>query len=201
MAPDPAGRPVKPDLAIDPDGVPIELSDPSEGHLDDGAEGSGDVGSVILSDIQDKLANDVPLAPAEKQRMAVTLRLSGATYKQIAGSIGISVSYAHQLVQTALRDTAHDSVEDLRRMQFARLEHMLMMVWPSVAQRDLASIHTAMSIMRDENALMGVDKPTTDGDGLMDAGPTIVATGDKAEYLKALREARERALEPKPDTD
>lgn len=193
---DAPSAPLKPDLLTDGAGVPVDLDSPQNGP-------EGGVGKVIVGAIQEKLDTNVPLAPAEKQRMAVTLRLSGATYKQIAQSLGLSVSYAHQLVTTALKDTAQDGVEDLRRMQYSRLEHMLMLIWPSVNQRDLSAMHTAMALMRDENQLMGVGLPEVMV-GNNSGGPTsIIAAGDKDEYITALRQAREeqQALAAQPEGD
>ena len=189
-APDAPEAPLTPDLVTDGSGVPVDMEGGSDGD-------TATVGDAILSDVKDKLDNGVPLAPAEKQRMAVTLRISGATYKQIAGTIGCSVSYAHQLVSTALRDTHVDNVEELRRMQFARQEHMLMLIWPEVNKRNLAAVHTAMALIQAENVLMGVGQ-ISDAPNQGDGGPTIVATGDKDEYIKQLREARERSLTPPP---
>jgi hypothetical protein len=136
----------------------------------------------------EKLRRGLPLTAAERQKMAVTLRMSGATYRRIGEALGVSHVQAKRYCDRAFEQHATDSIEQLRMIQFSRIEHMIMLLWPQVNTRDIAAIHTVRALMNDENTIMGVGAGETSS--ITTSSRTIIATGNKEEFVKALQEAR-----------
>jgi hypothetical protein len=59
---------------------------------------------------------------AERQAQALDLRAAGASFRQIAGALGISVSNAHGLVGDALDNVVRPSAERLLKLELHRLD-------------------------------------------------------------------------------
>jgi len=174
-----------PEEPLTPDEVLPGVSLPD----DDGEPESTSLAQATQDALGDKMARGLPMTVAEKARQAVALRIGGATYRKIGEMLGVSHTQAKHYVDKALKEHTNDSLEELRLVQFARLEHMLMLVWPMVNQRDMAAIHTARALMDDENKLMGVNAPAEVNVNM--SGRTIIASGQKDEYIAALRQARQ----------
>lgn len=143
--------------------------------------------------IADKLSKGIPLTASEKAKQAVILAMGGIPYRRIAEILDVSVSTAHGYVSRALKETTVESTDELRVRQFARYEHLLSTRW-SEAQKpgNSAALHEVLAIMDRENNLMGT--PLDRGNaGVVDNSRhvTIIATGQKDDYLAALRKAQE----------
>lgn len=98
---------------------------------------------------------------------AVTLRLSGASYSQIAQTLGYPTALrARQAVERTLAEAA-DSPEDhaqLRYLESRRLERLLTTVWRRAGndqdESHLAYVRTALAIIDRHARLNGLDAPT-----------------------------------------
>src|SRR5690242_1094881 len=65
------------------------------------------------------------LRAAGKQRQALELRIAGATLAQIAAQVGYSdTSGAYRAIQAALKATLQPPADELRRLQYERLERL-----------------------------------------------------------------------------
>lgn len=137
--------------------------------------------------------NPVPLrrkmSVGEKTRRAMALKLAGASYGAIAQQIGYSdASAARKAVMRGMKLSLQENSEELRRLHYGRLEHMLMLLWPDVNARDLPSINTALSVMDRMERLYGLNAAERLE---VSAGreTVILADGDKESYIAALQEA------------
>ena len=140
------------------------------------------------------ISNPVPvskkLSTGEKTRRAMALKLSGASYAAIADTLGYSdASGARKAVMRGMKNSQQESASEMRKIHFARLEHLLALLWPDVAAKDLPSMDRALSVMDRMEKLMGLNAAsqldiTTGG-----RETVIVADGDKDAYLAALQEA------------
>lgn len=173
----------------------------SDGSKDQGQDSSGDgdeqevIYGAIIEDGQGSvyIENPVPLRKkmevGEKTRRAMSLKLSGASYAQIAQHLGYSdASAARKAVMRGMKNAEQENAGELRRIHYSRLEHMLMLLWPDVNAKDMPSINTALSVMDRMERLYGLNA----AERLEVSGGTqtvIVADGDKASYIAALEEA------------
>jgi len=99
------------------------------------------------------------LRAIDRQRQALELRKAGATYPMIAERIGLSLGGAHKAVMAALKATIQEPADDVRRLEVARLDTMILAVWTKVRQGDPAAITVALKIMHRRALLLGLDAP------------------------------------------
>lgn len=185
------------------DVVEAELVDPGEAVLygriiNDGSDGS---------DIE--IENPVPLrhkmSVGEKTRRAMALKLAGASYGAIAQQLGYNdASAARKAVMRGMKSSLQENAGELRRLHYGRLEHMLMLLWPDVNARDLASINTALSVMDRMERLFGLN--AAEKVEVSSGKETVIlADGDKDSYIAALQEAGKHLATglalPVPDDD
>jgi hypothetical protein len=105
---------------------------------------------------------------ASKRREAecLRLRLEGESFEDIATQVGFkSPSGAYKAFRRALDGIGRDWVEEVYRLQLARLNTLLAQVWPGVENGDLRAIDTALKIMDRIDRLHGLDHQAK-GDGL-----------------------------------
>lgn len=122
----------------------------------------------------------------ENQRRALEMRKAGATFDAIAQTLGYSsASGAYNAVKTAMDAIIQEPVDDLRRYQYERLNHMLVTLWPKVNNGDERAISEARGIMRDMNELMGANAPLKTEVNVQ--GAIIVADVDSGDYIAAMQ--------------
>ena len=92
-----------------------------------------------------------------KQEQAVDMRIAGASYRQIASQIGVSVGTAFTYTQKALQGTKQDAAEELRAAELLRLDRLMMAVWPRATGGDMDAIDRAIKIMDRRSRLLGLD--------------------------------------------
>lgn len=78
-------------------------------------------------------ASPAEVAAEVKKGQALDLRIAGANYREIARTLKISVSTAHEYVTEgllAMRDERVEQLAVLRKIEKARLEGVLVKLWP-----------------------------------------------------------------------
>jgi hypothetical protein len=85
----------------------------------------------------------------------------------------------------------HETASELKRIHYGRLEHILMLLWPEVNQRDLPSVSAALAVMDRMERLYGLNAAEK-LDVVGSRETVILADGDKDSYIKALEEAGRR---------
>ena len=68
---------------------------------------------------------------------ALDLRLGGATYRQISKALGVPLATAHRHVQRMMREYAVGPATQVRDMEVARLDRLLMGHWDKAIQGDV----------------------------------------------------------------
>jgi|APGre2960657468_1045069.scaffolds.fasta_scaffold139967_1 hypothetical protein len=150
----------------------------------------GSDGSEIV--INNPVALSRTMSSAEKTRRAIALKLAGASYAQIAQQLGYSdASGARKAVQRGMKSSLQESGGELKKIHYGRLEHMLMLLWPDVNTRDLASMSAALAVMDRMERLYGLNAAEK-LDIATGRETVILADGDKESYIKALEEAGRR---------
>lgn len=123
---------------------------------------------------------------AIKRDEALKLRAGGATYREIAASLGISLSYAYQLVQESLaelRASATESADEARVVELHRLDaQYLRFMNKLVKQADNPDEATGLQLLRiaeRRSKLLGLDAPQeVGGPG---GGPIPIAVTEGAD--------------------
>lgn len=100
-----------------------------------------------------------------KRGQALELRISGANYREIARAIRVSTGTAYTLVNEGLaelRNASAESTDELRRLEVARLDKMLLGLWPKRDNPRVAD--TILRLGERRSRLMGLDLGKTGGD-------------------------------------
>jgi hypothetical protein len=104
------------------------------------------------------------LGHTERRRQAVDLRRRGLTFEAIGKEMGgITAQAAHALVTRALEefrtDTA-EAVEDHRKLELARLERIVEIMWPQVEEGRGDAVDRVLKVAQRKAALLGLDLKT-----------------------------------------
>jgi len=153
--------------------------------INDGSDGE----EIVISDPQTVSRRT---SSRERVRRATALKLAGASYEQIAENLGYaSADSARKAVNNAIKKSLQENANELRRIHYGRLEHMLMLVWPQVNQGDNTAFHSALAVMDRMERLYGLNAAEKIE---VTTGPhetVMVADGSKDAYIAAMREAIE----------
>lgn len=153
--------------------------------VDDGLE----TGEILVNN---PVAVKRSMSSAERTRRAMALKLAGASYSQIAQNLGYhDASGARKAVQRGMKNALHETSSELKKIHYGRLEHMLMLLWPDVNNRDLSSMNAALAVMDRMERLYGLNAAEKI-DVSTGTNTVILADGDKDSYIKALQEAGKR---------
>ena len=171
------------------------LSNIEEGQIEDEtvwgeiADDGLNSGEIVVNN---PVAVKRDMSSAERTRRAMSLKLAGASYAQIALNLGYhDASGARKAVQRGMKNALHETSGELKKIHYGRLEHMLMLLWGDVNNRDLASMSAALAVMDRMERLYGLNAAEKI-DVTTGTNTVILADGDKDSYINALREAGKR---------
>ena len=103
------------------------------------------------------------IALRQRGQQAISLRMAGATIKQIADQLGYaSEAGAYKAIMRELEQTAQgmsESTEAVRQLELKRLDQMQFPIWPSVLAGDQGAIGTVLRIQERRANLLGLDAP------------------------------------------
>jgi len=98
-------------------------------------------------------------AVAAEQERAFTLRLGGATYRQIGEALGIPRATAHRRVTDACAERVAPGLEEYRKVEDERLDTLLRRLAPKLATGEVPAIEAARRIGESRRRLWGMDAP------------------------------------------
>ena len=102
------------------------------------------------------------LGGAQLRAACVDLRKAGRSYDEIARAVGCSRSMAHKAVTIALREIADktsESADELRTLELARLDALLVALWPAATSGDCRAADRVLRISERRSKLLGLDIP------------------------------------------
>jgi hypothetical protein len=106
----------------------------------------------------ERLANK--LASHDRKLQALELRKAAVSYQQIADQLGYrSASGAFNAVKAALKATLREPANELRDLEVARLDAMLLVLWRRVQSGDEKAVDRVLRIMERRARLLGLDAP------------------------------------------
>lgn len=95
----------------------------------------------------------------ELEAQALELRKAGATYQQIADRLGVALSSTQRAVARALERMVVEPATDVRILEVARLDQLLLGLWGAAVKGDTAAVDRALRIMERRASLLGLDAP------------------------------------------
>ena len=105
------------------------------------------------------------LAQWHKAR-AVELAINGASYAAIAAEVGYSHrGTAYKAVHKALAERVTEGVDELRRLELARLDLLQAAVWDKALAADSAAVNTVLRIIERRAKLLGLGREHSPGPG------------------------------------
>ena len=95
-----------------------------------------------------------------KAKQALDLRLEGKNYPDISDTLQYSGPGAvYNAIQRLLRFHEHEGVEELRRVEGARLDTMLTALWAKAVTGQKEAVDLVLKIMKRRANLLGLDVP------------------------------------------
>lgn len=101
------------------------------------------------------------IAFVERMGRVLALRKTGMSLQDIATTEGVTTPTAYKLVKRAMTMVLAESVEDVRKLENARLDYMLSRISKKIVKGDLNAILVALKIAQRRAALLGLDAPVT----------------------------------------
>ena len=99
------------------------------------------------------------LATTLRRAEALSYRLQGWSYLQIGEAMGIAKQSAHELVQAALAELYVEPVEDLKKIEAARLDQLQTGHFDNAVAGDVQATATVLQIQARRARLFGLDAP------------------------------------------
>lgn len=124
----------------------------------------------------------------EKAARALSLRQNGASFAEIARAVKYSsANYASQVVRKELQKLTREPADELRALQYERLNTMLLVLQPQIMGGDKGAIQTALSVMDRMNGLYGLLNPEEQSTVNTSNNYIVVIDGDEDEYVRRLQ--------------
>lgn len=99
----------------------------------------------------------------ERRAQALGMKLAGLSYRMIGQQLGISHQQAFRDVSQATAELAAQRLEQTEHyvaIELARLDRLLMVVWPKAMRGEYAALDRALRILERIARLLGLDAPT-----------------------------------------
>jgi len=98
------------------------------------------------------------IADEQRREKALQLRLGGATFQQIAEQCDyIDKAAAYRAVLTGLQRIGADEARELRDLDLARLDRLLMAVWSQAMHGELAAVDRVLAIIQRRARMLGYE--------------------------------------------
>ena len=120
---------------------------------------------------------------AERRLKAISLRKAGHAWESVGAQMGITQQAAQQLVKRALAATMREATADLRALEVARLDDLLLALYSLATSNDpelpltrlqLEAQDRVLRIMERRAKLLGLDAPSKQEITGADGGPISV---------------------------
>lgn len=96
----------------------------------------------------------------QKAADAMTLRIAGATYQQIADKLNYAdPSGAQKAVERAMQRTIQEPADQLRQLELERLDKLWLGIYPKASQGEPVLVDRAIKIMDHRAKLLGLYAP------------------------------------------
>lgn len=134
---------------------------------------------------------------------AFELRKSGAPYERIAEALGYkNASTAEAAARRVMKQAYSGDAEELLALELARLDQMLMVLWPKVREGSFQAMDRVLKVMqqRQQYVLGLAPKNGTTNVNVDSASGVVIVGGSSGDYVQGLQAAR-AALEAQKAED
>lgn len=101
------------------------------------------------------------ISATQRRAYAIEMRRGGATPEQIAERLGYATpAMAARDVTRALTMLIKTPTEEVRAVEIARLDGLMIALWPAARRGDLAAVDRVLKIMDRRAKFLGLDAPT-----------------------------------------
>ena len=132
---------------------------------------------------------------AERRVVALRLRRTGASYREIAGQLAVDVATAYADVRAelaALREQTVEEAKELRDLELQRFDEMTAGLWPQVRAGSAPHVTAAVRVSERPARLLGLDAPTEISASLsVDAARRLTAETEDLQRWLTFEELRE----------
>jgi hypothetical protein len=134
-----------------------------------------------------------------KRKQALQLRLAGASYRQIADTLGYADGNpgdVWRIVQEELKEVTREPAENVRMMEMERLDLLQMTHWPAARQGDYQATAMVLRIMEMRARYYGLSAPAPSVvmnqtlNQFSSEGVLVIEGETKQAYIAGLRAAR-----------
>lgn len=126
---------------------------------------------------------------------AQQLRMAGASWEEVAASLGYaSANSAQTTVKASRRDRSQDTetLEDIVDLELQRLDMLQLICWRTAQQGDIKAVQTILAIMQLRMRMLGTEKKP-DGGEHKTQNTAIFIGGDQKDFIEGLKRVREAA--------
>ena len=103
----------------------------------------------------------------DRDAAVLQLRLAGATYDEIARSLGFrDRSGPKRAFDRIMDETIREASEQARELELSRLDRLQRSIWPKAVEGHLGAVDRALAISDRRSRLLGLDRPSGDPTGL-----------------------------------
>lgn len=138
----------------------------------------------VVNDLPEEPLSRVKEEQKARRTQALSLRLSGLSYDDIAKHLSISSFKASQLVNETLERAENQSVDQMRELENSRLDRAQAAIWSSVLKGDLKAIDRFLRISQQRSKINGLEAPKK----------IDLSVGVKQEMQNALSELEELVI-------
>lgn len=104
----------------------------------------------------------VAVTAAERRARCVELVSQGWRYDDVARAVGYSTRGAvSKAVHKALKDRTVEAVDELRRLEVARLDSLQAALWEQAIAGDVKAAQTVLRLIDRRITLLGLDEPAS----------------------------------------
>lgn len=113
-----------------------------------------------MAGLGQSMTSQKSIEAVDRARRALELRKAGVGFEQIAQQLEYKdASGAYRAVKRALDRTIHEPADELRALELARLDKMLMSHWGAIQKGHVRSTEIGLKIMERRASYLGLDAP------------------------------------------
>lgn len=118
------------------------------------------------------------------------LRMAGATWPEVASSLGYSTGRAAQTtVDRMTKERRSESAAEIIQMELERLDMLQLVVWRQARAGSLPHVQMVLNIMTMRGKYIGLDKVVEQTTMVTESSTVVEIGGGEKEYMQGIKDA------------